>query len=65
MSLFIPCDGCRNSDWCKRHGCTTWNDHSRWKLDELRRRAKDDNDLIDKIDVGIPNYDGLGMPWER
>lgn len=27
--MLTPCNNCPNFDWCKRHGCTTWNDESR------------------------------------
>lgn len=52
------CDNCSNTAWCARHGCTTWNDYSRWLLDEKRRSAKRDNDLIDDIESDYISNNG-------
>ena len=49
-NLFFPCGHCRNAEWCKRHGCTTWNDKSRLRLKEVKLRSQENDDLMDEIE---------------
>ena len=48
--LMPICDGCPNGDFCKRHGCTTWNDEARAKYDRMKRRAEESNREIDELE---------------
>lgn len=50
MQLFPACRGCDHSDWCRRFGCTIWNDQSRERYAGARRRAKERNDQIDRLE---------------
>lgn len=49
--LFIPCDGCNHSDWCRNRGCTVWNDESRHRFERAKIRSKEINDEIDKLEA--------------
>lgn len=48
--FFQHCHGCRNVDWCKRHGCMAWNDESRHKYDQVKRRSQEIEDDIDRLE---------------
>jgi outer membrane protease len=48
--MLTPCDGCANWDWCKRRGCTTWNDESRHQYERLKRRSAESNAEIDDLE---------------
>lgn len=49
------CRGCQHAAWCERWGCTAFNPQSRWRFDELRRRSKENNDLMDEIEAALLN----------
>ena len=47
--LIELCSGCPNGAFCRKHGCTTWNDVARAKYNTLKKQAKKSNKEIDEI----------------
>lgn len=63
------CKFCPTPEWCVRHGCTSSDAYSRMKLEELRRRTKEQNDWIDQFEKDLAAaQEPLGVeiddPWD-
>jgi hypothetical protein len=63
--LFQHCDGCGERSHCQRHGCYTWNDASRQRLN-AREAAAAAQDVKDKEDRDAPgSWDEFSRSWKK
>jgi len=51
--MLTPCQHCPAFDWCKQRGCIAWNDNSRERYFELKRRSDEQNRMIDELEEMI------------
>lgn len=52
-TIIEPCLLCPDFIWCGRKGCVAWNDGSRKAHDDMKQRAKRNNEFIDELEQWI------------